>query len=102
MLLETAMVNLRDDNGKMFNQYSQSIDGDDDDDSQYGEPVFIYEKKRLSEKDLVGCVTMNEDFYKMVVEDKFNSLDAFTTRHKPIVIPPADWTRYNAGGYMVI
>ena len=102
MLLETAMVNLRDDNGKMFNQYSQSIDGDDDDDSQYGEPAFIYEKKWLSEKNLVGCVTMNEDFYKMVVEDKFNSLDAFTTRHKPIVIPPADWTRYNAGGYMVI
>ena len=103
MLLETAKVQLRDDDSNMINNYSNGIDGNDDDDgSQYGVPAFVYEKKWLNENNLVGCVTMNEDFYKMVVEDKFHSLDAFTTRHKPMVIPPADWTRYNDGGYMVL
>lgn len=84
MLLETAKVNLGSH------------------DRNYDAPAFIYEKRWVSENNLVGCVTMNEDFYKMVVEDKFSSLDAFTTRHKPMVVPPKNWTSYKDGGYMVL
>ncbi len=89
MLLDTAKVNLGNHQGKRLH-------------ANEGTPAFTYEKKWVSENNLVGCVTMNEDFYKMVVEDKFCSLDAFTTRHKPMVIPPKDWSSFNDGGYMVL
>lgn len=89
MLLDTAKVNLGNHQGKRLH-------------GNEGIPAFTYEKKWVSENNLVGCVTMNEDFYKMVVEDKFCSLDAFATRHKPMVIPPKDWSSFNDGGYMVL
>lgn len=65
-------------------------------------PAFKYEKNWVSDKKLVGHINLNEDFYKMVVEDKFTSLDAYTTRHKPMVIPPKEWVGLNEGGYSLL
>lgn len=64
--------------------------------------AFIYEKKWVNDKKLVGHINLNEDFYKMVVEDKFCSLDAYTTRHKPMVVPPKDWVGPYEGGYSLL
>ena len=93
LLMETATVDLNGKNKRNRNN------GDDVD---YGEPAFVHEKIWMNDNNLVGCIKINEDFYRMVVEDKFSSLDAFTTRHKPMVLPPRDWTSPNDGGYMVL
>ncbi len=85
MLIETAKIKV-----------GGSDDGDD------GVPAFQHERRWLSDTQTVGCITMNEDFYKMVVEDKFTSMDAYTTRHKPMVVPPMDWVSWNDGGYKVL
>jgi DNA-directed RNA polymerase len=93
LLMETATVDL---NGKNKRNRNNGNDVD------YGEPAFVHEKIWMNDNNLVGCIKINEDFYRMVVEDKFSSLDAFTTRHKPMVLPPRDWTSPNDGGYMVL
>jgi DNA-directed RNA polymerase len=54
-------------------------------------PAFEYEKLWIGDKKLVGYITMNDNLYKRFVEDKFSSVDAFTTRHKPMVVPPREW-----------
>jgi hypothetical protein len=97
MLIETARVDLRGTSGA-----SSTITNDDEDSNNHGVPAFVYEKKWLNEKRLVGCVQMNEEFYKMIVEDKFTSLDAYTSRHKPMVLPPINWTDPNNGGYTIL
>ncbi len=86
MLVDTAKINFR---GSDYNGGA-------------GVPAFVYEKRWLSDQQTVGFVAMNEDFYKMVVEDKFTSLDAYTSRHKPMVIPPNDWVSWDEGGYSVL
>ncbi len=64
--------------------------------------AFTYEKNWVSDKKLVGHINLNEDFFKLIVEDKFTSLDAYTTRHKPMVVPPKEWVGPNEGGYSVL
>ena len=65
-------------------------------------PAFTYEKNWVSDKKLVGHISLNEDFFKLIVEDKFTSLDAYTTRHKPMVVPPKEWVGPKEGGYSVL
>lgn len=65
-------------------------------------PAFEYEKIWMGDKKLVGYITMNDNLYKRFVEDKFSSVDAFTTRHKPMVVPPREWVGPNEGGYMLL
>jgi len=65
-------------------------------------PAFIYEKNWVGDKKLVGHISMNDDLYKMIVEDKFSCLDAYTTRHKPMIIPPKEWTGPYEGGYSIL
>ena len=91
MLMETAKVKFRRNGEKYY-----------DGEINHGVPAFIYERKWFNVNNLVGCITMNKDFYKMAVEDKFASLDAFTSRYKPMVVPPREWNNYNDGGYMVL
>lgn len=71
--------------------------------SQKGsQPAFTYEKSWVEDKKLVGHICMNEDLYQMIVEDKFTLLDAYTTRHKPMIIPPKEWVSPNEGGYTLL
>jgi DNA-directed RNA polymerase len=65
-------------------------------------PAFEYEKLWIGDKKLVGYITMNDNLYKRFVEDKFSSVDAFTTRHKPMVVPPREWVGPDEGGYMLL
>lgn len=66
------------------------------------QPAFTYEKSWVEHKKLVGHICMNEDLYQMIVEDKFTLLDAYTTRHKPMIIPPKEWVSPNEGGYTLL
>jgi len=93
MLLDTAKVNFKA--GSRGKTNNSTTTGE-------GQPAFVYEKRWVNHKKLVGHVTMNEDFYKMIVEDKFSSVDAHTTRHKPMVIPPEKWTSPYNGGYTIL
>lgn len=65
-------------------------------------PAFVYEKNWVSHNKLVGHISMNDDLYNMIVEDKFSCLDSYTTRHKPMIIPPKEWTGLHEGGYSLL
>ena len=65
-------------------------------------PAFTHEKVWVSHQKLVGHINMNDDFYKMVVSDKLSCLDAYTSRHKPMVIPPREWVGPSDGGYFLL
>jgi len=97
MLLDTARVSIGNNNftpGNLEEMHSGN--------NKYGQPAFTYEQKWKGINKLVGHVVMNEDFYQMVVNDKFSSLDNSTTRHKPMVIPPKEWVSPTEGGYSVL
>jgi len=64
-----------------------------------GTPAFAYEKKWVGWNQSVGHVTMEESFYEMIVEEKYDSLAPFSTRHKPMLTPPRKWISPSDGGY---
>lgn len=67
-----------------------------------GDPAFTYEKKWVGWNQTVGHVSVDENFYKMIVEDKYDSLAPYSTRHKPMVTPPRDWLAPSDGGYYAL
>eukprot|EP00560_Eucampia_antarctica_P002497 CAMPEP_0197839938 /NCGR_PEP_ID=MMETSP1437-20131217/45035_1 /TAXON_ID=49252 ORGANISM="Eucampia antarctica, Strain CCMP1452" /NCGR_SAMPLE_ID=MMETSP1437 /ASSEMBLY_ACC=CAM_ASM_001096 /LENGTH=1166 /DNA_ID=CAMNT_0043449413 /DNA_START=60 /DNA_END=3558 /DNA_ORIENTATION=- len=67
-----------------------------------GLPAFMHEIRWLKENKSVGHVVLNDQFYKMIVEDKIESLAAYTTRHKPMIVPPREWTGPKEGGYSAL
>ena len=86
MLLDTAYMNDRNGNGQNQNRI----------------PAFTYEKKWVTQNKLQGIIVMNEDLYHMMVHEKHASLDNSTMRHKPMVIPPKEWTSIGDCGYSVL
>jgi len=89
-LLETATINL------------EGRPEDDFLDQTSGEPAFNYEKRWLDKKKNTGHICMNPRLYKLIIEDKFESVVGHTTRHQPMVVPPLDWTGPNEGGYIAL
>lgn len=63
------------------------------------EDAFSYEKRFLSSDKFVGRVYLHEMLYKMVTEDSWESLEANTTRYKPMILPPRNWVAPDDGGY---
>lgn len=70
------------------------------DDGETIQPAFVYEKRWSGPDKLTGHVAMNELLQKIIVSDNLRSFAAFTTRHKPMVVPPKPWTSPNDGGYL--
>ena len=67
-----------------------------------GEPAFTYEKRWVGEKKLTGLIVMNEWLYRVCLEDKFESLEGFTSRYQPMIVPPRPWTGPRDGGYYAL
>ena len=67
-----------------------------------GDQAFTYEKKRLGWNRTVGTIKLDQKFYEMIVEEKYESLAPYCTRHKPMVAPPRKWVAPNDGGYYAI
>ena len=67
-----------------------------------GIPAFTHEVRWIKQNQSVGHIVLNEQFYKMVVEDKIESLAAYTSRHQPMVVPPREWTGPKDGGYSAL
>lgn len=63
------------------------------------EKAFLYEKRYLAKDKFVGRIYLHDQLYKMVAEDSYESLEANTTRYKPMVLPPRDWVAPDDGGY---
>ena len=63
------------------------------------EKAFSYEKRYLTKDKFVGRIYLHEKLYKMVLEDSWESLEASTTRYKPMILPPRDWVAPDDGGY---
>jgi hypothetical protein len=63
------------------------------------EMAFHYEMRRLSSTKLQGFVTLNPNLYKTIFTDKLESLSPFTTRQKPMIVPPTPWKSKDEGGY---
>jgi DNA-directed RNA polymerase, mitochondrial len=64
------------------------------------EPAFSYEKRWTKKDRLQSFVTLNDKLYNMIVNDDLNSFSAFTTRYKPMIVPPKPWTSIEHGGYL--
>jgi DNA-directed RNA polymerase len=62
------------------------------------ENAFKYHKVWLNKK-LVGWISIHHSFYTSVMEDFVNQKLAFSTRHKPMVVPPDPWVSPTQGGY---
>jgi len=92
ILLDEATVNL------------EGLPEDEDlfDDISSGEPAFMYEKRWLDKKKNTGHIAMNPGLYKLIIEDKFESVVGNTTRHQPMVVPPLPWTSPTEGGYRAL
>lgn len=91
-LLDKATINLE----------GQREDDFDLLDGSSGEPAFTHEKRWLNAKKNTGHIVMNTRLYKLIVEDKFESVVGNTTRHQPMVVPPREWTAPNEGGYSAL
>lgn len=66
------------------------------------EPVFSIAKHWYQGK-LRTHVTLHDAVHTMVLEeDVLGSLDAVTSRHKPMVVPPAPWKSTTGGGYRIL
>lgn len=72
------------------------------DDISSGEPAFMYEKRWLDKKKNTGHIAMNPRLYKLIIEDKFESVVGNTTRHQPMVVPPLPWASPTEGGYRAL
>jgi hypothetical protein len=68
---------------------------------QSGEPekAFRYEQVYHSQNKFVGRLFLHDKIYNMAVEDSWANLEASTTRHKPMILPPRDWVAPDDGGY---
>jgi DNA-directed RNA polymerase len=68
---------------------------------QSGKPekAFTYEQVYLSQDKFVGRLYLHDKIYNMAVEDSWANLEASTTRHKPMILPPRDWVAPDDGGY---
>ena len=69
------------------------------DQSEEPEKAFRYEKVYLSKDKFVGRLFLHDKIYNMAVEDSWANLEAATTRHKPMILPPRDWVAPDDGGY---
>ena len=63
------------------------------------EPAFRVEKRWSKDQKSTSYVFMNDYLSKLFLEDDFLSWAANTTRHKPMIVPPSNWTGPNEGGY---
>ena len=66
------------------------------------EPGFTLEKKWMGKKHIQGFVSMNDRFFEVIKSDKLESLEATTSRHKPMIVPPKPWTGPTTGGYLML
>lgn len=64
--------------------------------------AFKYEKMWVGVNRKIGFVTMDPEFYHMIVDEKYESLAPFSTRHKPMVVPPRPWCSPGDGGYAAL
>lgn len=64
------------------------------------ENAFVYEKRWMPKGKTQSFVSVHSNLYNMIVNDKFDSLGAVTTRYKPMIVPPQLWTSPNEGGYL--
>ena len=92
VLLDEATINLE----------GRPEDNDLFDDISSGDPAFMYEKRWLDKKKNTGHIAMNPRLYKLIIEDKFESVVGNTTRHQPMVVPPLPWTSLTEGGYVAL
>jgi len=100
MLLETTRVIKDHDNGKRRKGNMEFTDLDSY--LQAGEPAFTYEKQWMGEKKLVGRIVMNPWLYRACLDDKFESLEGFTSRYQPMIVPPRPWKGIRDGGYYAL
>ena len=63
------------------------------------EKAFSHEKRYIGDNKITGRIYLHENLYKLVAQDSFCSLEASTTRYKPMVLPPRDWVGPDDGGY---
>lgn len=63
------------------------------------EMAFSYEKRWIQKNKIQSVVSLNEQLYNMIVNDKFEFISTIPTVHKPMVVPPSSWTGVRNGGY---
>jgi DNA-directed RNA polymerase len=63
------------------------------------EPAFRVEKRWSKAQKSTSYIVLHDYIMKLFLEDEFLSWAANTTRHKPMIVPPSDWTGPNEGGY---
>ena len=63
------------------------------------EPAFFHDILKYDSLKQKGIIRVNEGFMKAALQDEYKSLSAFSTRFKPMVIPPIKWTGPQSGGY---
>lgn len=65
------------------------------------EMAFTFEKRwSKTDNKLQSFVHLNSRLSQMVVSDKLQSLQATTTRFKPMIVPPKPWQSSNDGAYL--
>jgi len=66
------------------------------------EDAFVYEKERKGHNKFMGVVGLNDQLYKLIMEDDVDVFSSMATHNRPMVIPPRDWTDPNDGGYCAV
>jgi DNA-directed RNA polymerase len=66
------------------------------------EAAFVYEKERKGHNKFMGVVGLNDQLYKLIMEDDVDVFSSMATHNRPMVIPPRDWTDPNDGGYCAV
>jgi len=66
------------------------------------EPAFIHTviQNYLDTGKSRGLISLNQCFNRAALKDEFRSFSAFTTRYKPMVVPPKKWMGPESGGYL--
>jgi DNA-directed RNA polymerase len=62
------------------------------------EKSFTYHKTWADNK-ITGWILAHDELFRMVMEDSLTNNNPFSSRHKPMILPPNPWVSPREGGY---
>ena len=71
-------------------------------DEYRGQPALKHEVVVRKGKELQGFVSVHRRLFEMAVEDNPESINPFTTRYQPMIVPPDNYESPKKGGYKAL
>jgi len=64
--------------------------------------AFVHEIKWISNLKSVGYVTLNQELFQRIVDEKLTTIATQATRFQPMIVPPKPWQGPSSGAYYAL